>query len=63
MIYVYIRVSSDEQTIENQMFEIEWFCNDHGYIEDGWIEETISDVNNYDKRKLRKLLEVVKKMT
>lgn len=61
MIYGYIRVSSDKQTIENQRFEIERFCNDYGYIVDGWIEETISGVKNYDKRKLGKLLEVVKK--
>lgn len=61
MIYGYIRVSSDKQTIENQRFEIERFCNDNGYKVDGWIEETISGVKNYDKRKLGKLLEVVRK--
>lgn len=26
MIYGYIRVSSDKQTVENQRFEIERFC-------------------------------------
>lgn len=61
MIYGYIRVSSDKQTIENQRFEIERFCNDNGHKVDGWIEETISGVKNYDKRKLGKLLEIVKK--
>ncbi len=27
MIYGYIRVSSDKQTVENQRFEINNFCN------------------------------------
>ena len=27
MIYGYIRVSSDKQTVENQRFEISNFCN------------------------------------
>ena len=27
MIYGYIRVSTDKQTVENQRFEISCFCN------------------------------------
>lgn len=42
MIYGYIRVSSDKQTVENQRFEINNFCNDQKMKIDGWIEETIS---------------------
>ena len=61
MIYGYIRVSSDKQTVENQRFEIEKFCEREGYKVDGWIEETISGIKNYDKRKLGLLLEKVKK--
>ena len=30
MIYGYIRVSSDKQTVENQRFEISNFCNNNG---------------------------------
>ena len=42
MAYGYIRVSSDKQTVENQRFEINKFCErEHLHI-DGWIEETIS---------------------
>lgn len=59
MIYGYIRVSSDKQTVENQRFEINNFCNQENLIVDGWIEETISGTKNYDKRKLGKLLERV----
>ena len=29
MIYGYIRVSSDKQTVENQRFEISNFCNNN----------------------------------
>jgi DNA invertase Pin-like site-specific DNA recombinase len=59
--YGYIRVSSDKQTVENQRFEIKKFCKSQGIKVDGWIEETISGTKNYDKRKLGKLLNKVKK--
>ena len=42
MIYGYIRVSSDKQTVENQRFEINNFCKQKHLKIDGWIEETIS---------------------
>ncbi len=60
MIYGYIRVSSDKQTVENQRFEIQNFCKSENLKIDGWIEETISGTKNYDKRKLGKLLDKVK---
>ena len=61
MIYGYIRVSSDKQTVENQRFEISNFCRRENLIIDGWIEETISGTKNYDKRKLGALLKKVGK--
>ena len=61
MIYGYIRVSSDKQTVENQRFEIKQFALKNDLRIDGWIEETISGTKNYDKRKLGKLLNKVKK--
>ena len=42
MIYGYIRVSTDKQTVENQRYEILKFCETKNFIVDGWIEETIS---------------------
>ena len=60
MIYGYIRVSSDKQTVENQKFEIENFCRKEKIKIDGWISETISGIKNYDKRKLGILLHKVK---
>lgn len=61
MIYGYIRVSSDKQTVENQRFEINKFAEAKGLFVDGWIEETISGTKNYDKRKLGCLLKKVQK--
>ena len=61
MIYGYVRVSSDRQTVENQKFEIIKFCKREKIKIDGWIEETISGTKNYDKRKLGKLLQKIKK--
>lgn len=37
MIYGYIRVSSDKQTVENQRFEINNFCKRENIKIDGWI--------------------------
>lgn len=48
MIYGYIRVSSDKQTVENQRFEINNFCQREQLQINGWIEETVSGTKNYD---------------
>ena len=61
MIYGYIRVSSDKQTVENQRFEINNFCKKEKLIINGWIEETISGTKSYNKRELGKLLKSVQK--
>lgn len=54
-------MSSDKQTVENQRFEIVKFAKANDLQIDGWIEETISGVKNYDTRELGDLLEKVKK--
>ncbi len=61
MVYGYIRVSTDRQTVENQRFEIKKFCKKETLKVDYWIEETISGTKDVDKRKLGELLEKLKK--
>ena len=61
MIYGYIRVSTDKQTVENQRFEIQNFCKRENLSIDGWIEETISGTKNYNKRALGHLRAKVQK--
>lgn len=61
MVYGYIRVSTDRQTVENQRYEIDQFCQREHLTIDGWIEETISGMKNYDKRQLGVLLKRIKK--
>lgn len=61
MIYGYIRVSSDKQTVENQRFEILQFCTKENLQIDGWIEETISGTKSYQKRALGDLLSKITK--
>lgn len=61
MTYGYIRVSTDRQTVENQRFEINNFCEREKLQVDGWIEETISGTKAYNKRELGKLLKRVEK--
>ena len=61
MVYGYIRVSSDKQTVENQRFEIEQFCRVNNLHVDGWIEETISGTKQPTERRLGRLLQRVRK--
>jgi len=60
MVYGYIRVSTDKQTIDNQRFEIERFCSKNDMTVDRWIEETISGARLPEKRLLGSLLAGVK---
>ena len=59
MIYAYIRVSTDKQTVENQKFEIEKFCKVRELQIDRWVSETISGTKS--ERKLGALLKKLKK--
>jgi len=56
MIYGYIRVSTDKQTVENQRFEINRFCNGQKLKIHKWIEEKISGTKALEKRQLGELL-------
>ena len=61
MIYGYIRVSTDKQTVDNQRYEINQFCDRQEMVIEKWIEETISGTKNVEDRKLGKLLKRMKK--
>jgi DNA invertase Pin-like site-specific DNA recombinase len=61
MVYGYIRVSTDKQTVENQRFEVNLFCEKNILVVDKWIEETISGAKDVSDRKLGKLLKKMKK--
>ena len=56
MIYGYIRVSTDRQTLANQRFEIIQFCENNQLQIDCWIQETISGAKATQERKLGRLL-------
>ena len=60
MIYGYIRVSTDKQSLENQEFEINNFCLKENIKIDKWITETISGTKDFEKRKLGKALKKLK---
>jgi DNA invertase Pin-like site-specific DNA recombinase len=61
MIYGYIRVSTDKQTVENQRFEINRFCEKQGMVVNKWIEDTVSGTKHYNKRNLGALLKKMQK--
>jgi len=58
MIYGYIRVSTDKQTLENQRFEIKRFCKAQKLKINQWYEEKISGTKELKKRQLGELLKI-----
>ncbi|OAV63844.1 putative DNA-invertase from lambdoid prophage Rac [Bacteroidales bacterium Barb6] len=61
MIYGYIRVSTDKQTVENQRYEINQFCEKNTVVINKWIEETVSGTKLVKDRQLGGLLKKMKK--
>ena len=61
MIYGYVRVSTDKQSLQNQEFEINNFCQMQQIKIDKWIAEMISGTKDFEKRKLGILLKKLKK--
>jgi DNA invertase Pin-like site-specific DNA recombinase len=57
MVYGYVRVSTDKQTVENQRYEIQLFCQKNNINIEKWIEETISGIKEPRKRRLGTLLD------
>ena len=60
MIYGYIRVSTDKQTVENQKFEILKFSENNNLKIDKWVEETVSGNKDFTKRRLGCLIKKLK---
>ncbi|MCF0255396.1 DNA invertase Pin-like site-specific DNA recombinase [Bacteroides heparinolyticus] len=61
MVYAYIRVSTDKQTVENQRFEVQKFATEKGIVIDRWVSETVSGIKAASDRKLGGLLKRMKK--
>ena len=61
MIYAYIRISTDRQSVENQRYEINRFCEKNVMVVDEWVEETISGAKTIHERELGKLLKMMQK--
>ncbi len=61
MVYGYIRVSTDLQTVENQKYEIDNYAKSKNISIDSYIEEIASGAKNYSKRRLGNLLRKLKK--
>ncbi|MBP3709537.1 MAG: recombinase family protein [Treponema sp.] len=58
MIYGYIRVSTEKQTVKNQQLAIRQYCKAHRLHSVVWIAETISGTKKIEKRQLGNLLNV-----
>jgi Site-specific recombinases, DNA invertase Pin homologs len=61
MVYAYLRVSTDKQTIENQRFELENFAKEKKLVIEKWVSETASGTKAAKERKLGALLKKMKK--
>jgi len=56
MVYAYIRVSTDKQTVENQRFEILNFAKLRDLVISKWVEETVSSRKDLSARTFGSLL-------
>lgn len=61
MIYGYLRVSTDKQSLRNQEYEIKNFCAIKNIEISFWIKETISGITELKHRKLARVLKELKK--
>ena len=61
MIYAYIRVSTDKQTVENQRFELQNFANERRLVIDKWLSEQVTGTKSEKERKRGPLLKKMKK--
>lgn len=60
MVYAYLRVSTETQTLSNQKYEINEFCKNKNIVVDKFYEETKSGTITYKDRVLGKLIKKVK---
>ncbi|MBO7244393.1 MAG: master DNA invertase Mpi family serine-type recombinase [Alphaproteobacteria bacterium] len=60
MIYAYIRVSTDKQTLKNQEYEILEFAKKEKLFVSVWITETVSGTKDVEYRKLGKYIKKLK---
>lgn len=55
-IYGYLRVSSDQQTVESQKIGVLDYCTAHQITIERWVEEKVSGIKEIRKRKIGGLL-------
>ena len=60
MIYAYLRVSTQDQVLENQLFEIQSFAVGRGIVIDRYVEEHVSGTTAASGRKLGWLLRMLR---
>lgn len=61
MITGYVRVSTDKQATENQVFELKQFAEKNGVTIDTFVEETVSGTVKATDRKLGSIIKDMKK--
>ena len=59
-VYAYVRVSTQMQTQESQIFEIENWCQHRGWHIDKWTNESVSGTVAWEKRSLGRLVRRMK---
>ncbi len=59
MIYAYVRVSMEKQSVENQRYQLLAFAHEKQWLIDQWVEESISSRKKLQDRELSDLLETL----
>ncbi len=59
MNYAYVRVSTEQQTVQNQKYAVLEFCNREGMKIDQWLEISMSSRKTTKERRIDELLSIV----
>lgn len=60
-VFAYVRVSTQMQTLESQIYEIENWCQRKGWHVDKWTNESVSGTVAWEKRSLGRLIRKMKR--
>lgn len=55
-VFAYLRVSTDQQDLDNQVFGIETYCREHGIVIDEMTQDSVSSKIEWQKRGIGKIV-------
>ena len=61
--YAYLRVSTDQQDLDNQRLEIESYAKNRKLVIDDWVKVEVSSRKNLHERRISELMQRLERVT